>query len=64
MMMMWLIVAILLSLFCSTAVVGAEQPVVLKPVVVFVEGDSSVIPKFINVKWDRSEEWTFILLTS
>ena len=40
--------AILLALFCSAAVVMAEQPV-LKPVVVFVEGDSSVIPKFINI---------------
>lgn len=48
-MMMWLAVAILLSSFCSTAVVGAEQPAVLKPVVVFVEGDSSVMPKFINL---------------
>ncbi len=49
-MMMWVAaVAILLALFCSTAVVMAEQPVVLKPVVVFVEGDSSVIPKFINM---------------
>src|SRR5579864_7008884 len=49
-MMMWVAaVAILLALFCSTAVVMAEQPVVLKPVVVFVEGDSSVISKFINM---------------
>jgi hypothetical protein len=46
-MMMW--VAVALALFCSTAVVMAEQPVALKPVVVFVEGDSSVIPKFINM---------------
>ena len=27
----------------------AEQQVALKPIVVFVEGDSSVIPKFINM---------------
>lgn len=48
-MVTWVAVAVLLALFCSTAVVMAEQPVVLKPVVVFVEGDSSVIPKFINL---------------
>jgi hypothetical protein len=48
-MMMWVAVAVVLALFCSTAVVMAEQPVVLKPIVVFVEGDSSVIPKFINI---------------
>ncbi|MBZ5687726.1 MAG: hypothetical protein LAP86_22155 [Acidobacteriia bacterium] len=46
--MMWVAVAILLAWSCSTVVVMAEQPV-LKPVVVFVEGDSSVIPKFINM---------------
>jgi len=42
-------VALLLALFCSAVVVIAEQPVALKPVVLFVEGDSSVIPKFINM---------------
>ena len=56
-MMMWLAVAILLSSFCSTAVVGAEQPAVLKPVVVFVEGDSSVMPKFINLCREMGPEY-------
>ena len=40
---------VLFVLFCSIAVVRAEQTVALKPVVLFVEGDSSVIPKFINI---------------
>jgi hypothetical protein len=47
--MMWVAVAVSIALVCSTAVVMAERPGVLKPVVVFVEGDSSVIPKFINL---------------
>ena len=47
-MMMWMAFAIVFASFFSTAVM-AEQPVTLKPVVVFVEGDSSVIPKFINM---------------
>ena len=37
--MMSVAVAILLALFCSIAVLMAEQPA-LKPVVVFVEDDS------------------------
>ena len=36
-------------LLCSAAIARAEQPVALKPLAVFVEGESSVIPKFINM---------------
>ena len=40
---------VLFVLLCPLAVINGQQPAVLKPVVLFVEGDSSVIPKFINM---------------
>jgi hypothetical protein len=42
-------IAILLALLCSAVSLIAEEPVPLKPVVVYVEGNSSIIPKFISV---------------